>query len=189
MKTRVCSAARLLAGAALALLLGTAEAQAASNSASATANILANVVSPGTVVVDQQMSFGDFVVGPVGGTVVVPPSGAATSTGDVILLAGITGGTASFPAPAVFHLLARPKQHYSFALGAGPIPLTGPGGQTMLVNALTMFCTSTNNNCTGNLRLDNTGQTLIEVGGTLSVAGNQAAGTYSGRLIIIVTFN
>lgn len=178
---RVTSVAWLVLGLIFLAHVDASPARAGSSSSTSTVNINANVAGSGSVVVDQDMSFGEFAVGPLGGSVVVPTSGATTSTGDVVLLSG-----AFTPQPAVFRVSGTANDTYRFNLAATPITLSDGNGHTMQVNALTTTCDGAP--CPNKPKTSATGQSIINAGGTLTVGGNQAPGTYTGTITITVIF-
>jgi hypothetical protein len=125
-----------------------------------------------TIVTTQSLSLGSFAAG-TGGTVVLGATGTRTSTGGVTLLSSNSGTAAQFlvtGAPIAFS--------YGVTLPTST-NLTGPG-TAMVLNQFTVNPTSGYNTGLG-------GQT-IAVGGTLSVANNQTAGSYSGSFTVTVHF-
>lgn len=135
---------------------------------------------PGKLVVYtmQNLKFGAFSQGALGGTVTISPSGTRTSTGDVILLnMGITYYQALFdlevPYGTVVSLMNGPN-----------VTLVGSNGGSMSMaigdsSPSSPFFTS----------VQPPGRTQLSLGGTLTV-GNPVSnppGTYSGTLFI--TFN
>lgn len=125
-----------------------------------------------TIATTQSLSFGSFAAG-TGGTVLLAATGARTSTGGVTLLSSNSGTAAQF-------LVTGSPVAFSYGVTLPTSTnLTGPG-TAMVLNQFTVSPTSGYNTGMG-------GQT-ISVGGTLSVANNQTAGSYSGSFTVTVHF-
>jgi hypothetical protein len=132
---------------------------------------------PVEVTVSQNLGFGAFAQGPSGGTVIINPIGARSSTGDIILL----NLGYSFSA-ALFRLVANPGTVISI-LNGSDITLGGSNGGSMILHigasvpASPFVISSTPPD-----------YTVLNIGGTLSV-GNSAAnppGSYNG--VFYITF-
>lgn len=120
------------------------------------------------------LTFGKFSA-TGGGTVTVSPAGARSAGGGVVLLSSAVGSAAQFLVsgdPNATYLVTLPA--------AGAVVLAGPG-QSMGVNF------TSNPTSTGNLSL--AGFQTLQVGGTLSVGGNQAPGSYTGSFSVLVEYN
>jgi hypothetical protein len=123
------------------------------------------------------LDFGRFVSGG-GGTVIVSPAGLRSRTGAVVLLTSPNAGQAIFNASRAN--VSGTETAVSISLPTnGSVWLTGSGGGTMAVNNFVSTPAST-----GSVQ---TAMTL-SVGATLSVAPNQAPGTYSGTFSVIVDY-
>jgi hypothetical protein len=121
------------------------------------------------------LDFGRFVPGS-GGTVIVSPAGLRSRTGAVVLLTSPSAGQAIFNANRV----NGNKTAVSISLPAnGSVQLTGPGGGTMAVNAFASTPAST-----GSVQTP----MVLGVGATLTVAPNQAPGTYTGTFSVTVNY-
>ena len=137
------------------------------------ANCDANLVLTPT----QPLRFG-LVAAPAAGTVTVDTTGARSSTGGVIL---IVGGTVN---PATFSMTTTPYnctgQPLVIVTVASPAVLTHAGsGATMNVDNFT----------TNPIAGDAFDPTIpLTVGGTLNVGNLQTQGTYSGNILITITF-
>jgi hypothetical protein len=126
---------------------------------------------PLQVTLDQNLGFGAFTHGIVGGSVSVSTGGARTSTGDVILLGlGIPFTSASF------RLVANPGTVVSILIGPD-VQLLGSGGGSM-----TLHIDGTLPASPFVMITSPPAYTLLYVGGTLTV-GNVASnppGSYTG---------
>jgi len=164
---KVLAATGLLVG--LALTARAAPA-ASSNTASATADIVApiaiiNVDSTGLV-------FGQ-IVPTANGTVSVAPDGTRTSTGvQVIPSSPVTA--------ARFQVTGSANNTYSITLPAATT--ISSGGNNMTVDAFT-------STPTGIGTLDGTGKQNLNIGATLHVNNNQANGHYTGTFTVAVAYN
>lgn len=155
----------VLAGAALLSLQG----QAATDTAVATATIL----TPISITKNADLAFGDVYPDAVAtGTVTVDPTGARTAGGGAAL--GATAGSA-----AQFTVNGEPNATYVLTLPAAPVTLTS-GANTMTVDTFVDD---------GIYTLDGTGAETVNVGATLNVGANQAAGTYTGNVTVTATYN
>ena len=103
------------------------------------------------------------------GTITVTTVGGRTSTGPALL----TGTTASADA---FTVEGDANRGYNIVTGAGTVAETG--GTTM---AFTTTAAATGT-------LDGTGNDGFAVGGTLTVAGGETAGAYTGNYNVTVTY-
>ena len=142
----------------------------------ATASTTATIITPIAIEKDVDMNFGNIAVSPtLGGTVVLPTSGARTKTGGVTL--PVVTGTVS---AASFTVTGEGNSTYSITLPSSAITLTAPGG-TMTVDN---FVSTPSN--TGTL---SSGTQEVKVGATLNVSAAQAAGTYTNAAGLFVTVN
>jgi len=193
----------------LPILAVPSEASAQETTASGTTEAQASILTPGTIVNTADMSFGKIMRPSAAGTVIL----SSTGTGPVCLPTGglILGGGCQ---PAEFAIMGRKKWLVRIqSVGGNTILLTGPGGATMTVTALTRstidlgICTGNGNgNCNngngngnsggnsagnfGKFQINSdSGMAGFRIGGTLNVAANQPAGVYNGTLNIEVIFN
>lgn len=176
----------LLAAPAFALLPAPALAQAA-----ASADAQAGVLVSGSIIAVADMNFGQILQPAAAGTVVLSPSSNATCT--------TTGGLSrSGPCRAAQFTLMATRQARARLdhPGNGTVTLTGPGGATMQMTNLTLSVsdmTPISGGGNANLgRFQLTAQNGVGnfwLGGTLHVGARQAAGTYTGQLVIDVQFN
>lgn len=148
--------------------------------ANATATSSGTVVAPIAITKAADLAFGKFAAS-TGGSVTVSTSGARTVGGAVVAM---TGGT---PAAARFDVTGDSGATYSIAL-SGTTVLTS-GSDTMAfatVSDLTAGNAVTGNVTSGTLT---SGAQSIYVGGILTVASAQPAGSYAGTVIATVEYN
>jgi len=130
---------------------------------------------PVSVTVTQNLGFGAFTHGAVGGTVTISSVGARSSTGDVILLnLGYSFSTATY------RLVANPGTVISLLNGAD-VPLPGSNG-----GSLTLHIGNSNPVSPFIITTIPPAFTLLNIGGTLTV-GNPASnppGNFSGTFFI-----
>ncbi len=133
---------------------------------------------PVKVTTFQNLSFGAFFQGVMGGTVIIYPNGSRSVTGDIVQA---NLGFIFFP--AIFEVEARPGAVINITLGPN-ITLTGSNGGT-----LNMHTGSTEPVSPYVNTINPPGKTQVRVGGTLIVGTPPAnpAGSYNGTFS--VTFN
>ncbi|WP_293880854.1 DUF4402 domain-containing protein [Sphingomonas sp.] len=155
----------VLAGSAmLALALGATSAQAANTAtATATASILKQV----SVTKTADLNFGTIVTGTTAATVVISPAGGRTCGTGLVCTNAVTA--------AAFGIVGTTAQTVTLA-AAGPVTLTA-GANTMSATLQTSSATRVLN-----------GTDSFTVGGTLSVAANQADGVYTGSFSVTVDY-
>ena len=147
------------------------------NSASATANAKARVISPITLAVagTSELNFGDLVPSTsAAGTVALTAAGVRTAAG------GVTLGSATSVGVPTFNVGGQANSTYAITLPAVASTLTS-GANTMTVD------TFTGSKATGTLSAG--GADSFTVGGVLHVAQNQAAGSYAGTFSVTVAYN
>jgi hypothetical protein len=168
---------KFVALATLAIGLTTA-AKAQNTSATnteATAN--ATIVTPISISKGADLNFGSIVKSSAGGTVMINPDGTVTPTG-VSMFAG-TGAVAT--AAAEFTISGENGYQYTISLPAdNAVVLSDGASNTMTVKSFT-------NNASGTF---GSASETFQVGATLTVGANQAAGTYvSDPFSVTVTYN
>ena len=142
--------------------------------ATATANASATVVTPITITKTVDLSFGNVAVkSNAGGTVILDLNDGTTKTGDVTLPA-TTGTIAS----ASFDLSGESGYAYAITLPESAT-ITETGSETM---TLSDFNSSSTGTLTG-------GTETVKVGATLTVAGGQVSGAYTGTFDVTVNYN
>jgi hypothetical protein len=144
---------------------------------SASANVEATIVTPIGITKNVDLVFGNVAVGASAGTVVLNHDGTRTKEGGVTL--PVTTGTVT---AAKFTVVGVDGYTYSITLPTAPVTITRQSGtETMTVNE---FVSSVG--ATGTLT---GGSEIVTVGGTLNVAANQVAGTYTKTDGLSVTVN
>lgn len=149
------------------------------NAATQNGNATAEVINPITITESQVLNFGQFAVGTAGGAVIMTDGGAISAGADIDLL-GSSGA-----------------QQGTFAISGQAnkaIAVTVSGAATLsdgLATPNTMGLTASAT--TPPSVLDASGAATLNVGGVLTVGGNQAPGTYSttnsGGIPYTVTVN
>ena len=129
-----------------------------------------------TVITSQNLSFGNFAQGALGGTVGVSYNGTRSWTGNIVLL---IGGSVS---PALFDIVANPGTLITIVNGSD-VSLNGSNGGTLILHIGT--------SSTGSPFITTVARpspTHVYIGGTLTVnnPGANPPGDYSG--IFQVTF-
>lgn len=148
-------------------------ANADTNSDSVNANASATVIAPVTLVKTADLLFGAVVASTLyPGTVTVSPAGGRIGS-NLILSSADLGN------PASFYLTGNPGVGFSINLPSSII-LTGPGNSMQLTTFTSSPASIGSFNASGNA--------TINVGGTLTVGANQAAGVYSGSFSITVDY-
>ena len=126
----------------------------------------------------QNLSFGAFSQGAAGGTISVSNNGVAATTGTVVSLAF---GGINDVLPAIFEVEAPVGTVISVSNGPDA-NLTGSNGGKMILHL------GSSNPVTPFAVVNQTGRTLINIGGTLTI-GNQSStppGAYSGTFYITI---
>ena len=153
-------------------VLGLSAAPAfAQSTSTANGSAVAQVIGPLnlTHVTSAALNFGSFTAG-AGGTVVVDTTGAGSVTGGVTLM------TASVETADSFNVSGQAGRVFTIAVAPGTI--TSAGNSMGFVPAAAA--------ATGTL--DVNGAATFAVGGTLTVANNQAPGQYTGTYGATVTY-
>lgn len=153
-------------------------AQASTSSTSATATIVAPV-SLGLV---RDLDFGTIIPGAIQGTVSVnPATGVRTPAGGVTLVNSIYGA-------ALFNITGTRDRAYTIKFPNKSITIKNASNKTMTVNLFTSDLPGSGNGIY-NGTYDASGKALFHVGGTLTVAANQAPGAYTGTFNVEVNYN
>ena len=148
-------------------------ASSAQAATSATGTATAEVLSTLTVTNTADLRFGQIAAN-TGGTVSVGADLSVSSTGGLI-----STGTR---APATFDVTGSPNAMVIVSLPTSAVNLTRVSGTE------TMSLDNFNTNPNGAFQLDSTGAGSFAVGGTLTVASGQVAGTYEGTFSVSVEY-
>ncbi len=159
-----------VAGLAVASFGISSNAWAATETATATAEIL-DALDIDLDATRNTLDFGTIAESGTGGTLTLTPAGAATCGAGLVC-----GGTTETP---LFTIDGEADAPVGISFTSSTIQLSGPGADMPV--ALTLSDVT--------MTLDNTGAGDFEVGGTLTVGGNQATGTYTGQLEVVVVYN
>lgn len=142
---------------------------------SGTATASATIITPIAISKTVDMNFGNVAVSAVAGTVVLTPASVRTKTGGVTL--PIVAGTIS---AASFNVTGLGSYTFTITLPSTPLTISN-GSNTMTVNAFTSTPSGT-----GTL---SGGAQVLNVGATLNIGINQAAGLYTSATPFTVTVN
>jgi hypothetical protein len=146
----------------------------------ATATSTGIVVAPITITKMTDLSFGSIAGGSTAGTVTLSPDNSRGVSGGVVKM----GGT---PAAAKFDVTGQDGAGYTITLGGSTV-LTS-GSNTIPFEAVSDLTASNKASGTVGAGVLTGGTQSIFVGGVLTVAANQAAGTYTGSISATVEYN
>lgn len=167
-----------LAAVALAVLAAPTAWAQVGNSATASSNADATVITALTLNNTAGLDFGDFTPGTNGGTIVVATDGTPSTTGDVSVVD-------DSPQAAAFDVTGESAKVYDILLPGSAI-LGGPGVD-MTADTFVAETASDGIGLTGTVT---GGADTITVGATLTVAGvaTQTSGNYSGTFNVTITY-
>lgn len=154
-------------------LLAAGPALAQSSSATATANVTAEIVAAIAISKTTDMNFGKVVAGGTSGTVVLSTAGVRSATGGTKL------GNAGSTAAGAFSVTGESGATYSVTLPASRTISSG-------ANNMTVDTFTSNPSGTGTLT---GGSQSLAVGATLNVGASQVSGTYTGTFDVTVAYN
>lgn len=124
------------------------------------------------------ITFGTVIPG-TGGTVNINPDTGIRSSpaGGVILVSSVYH-------PALFSVIGIPDKPYHVRIQSQTITISNPQGATMqvILSEMSMF------NGLKNYKFDAAGNATFNIGGTLTVAANQAKGGYTGTFTLDVNY-
>lgn len=144
------------------------------NAANVTANASATVLTALSITQNTAMNFGDVAGDADAATTVVLTTAGATSSADGASAAGT-------PSAGIFDVVGAGTLSYSITLPAdGVVTLTGPS-TAMPVDGF--------NHDAGGAPALAGGADQFNVGATLTINANQAAGAYSGTYNVVVNYN
>lgn len=163
-------------GLAIVMMLAYSQVSLAQSQASMTANATATIVTGlscahGT---NSDLAFGKIIASNQAGTVVVSPASARSYTGGAILTTGLAVTAAEFV------LTGQASTAVTVTLPSSAVTITS-GSNTMSVTTFTSDAGSSP-------ALSSGGALTVKVGGTLSVAANQAAGSYTGTFDVTFAY-
>jgi len=149
------------------------------NPSTATANATATVLIPISIANNTDLAFGTFAQS--AGTVTIATTGTRTSSGvNLYTISGVT------PAAASFTVTGDANSSFSIVLPAnGTVSLSGPTGTGTKTMAVTSF---QSNPAAGTTALV-AGTKAISVGATITVAADQAVGSYTATFPVVVNYN
>lgn len=169
----------LRGAAAVAAIASFGVASSASAATTATANVNAVIdtaLSVTVVSTDNALDFGTIADGGITSNATLTLAAGASALSTPCALPLICSGTPNTP---TFNVVGISNRAVNVSFQNATETLTGPGGATMQVNAFT----------TSAAQLPmTTGTGSFSVGGTLTVAPAQAAGSYAGTLRVNVAY-
>lgn len=154
------------------------------HAASSTATASAEMVTPLVIVFQAPLDFGDFTVGPVGGTVILSPDqfGPKSVTGDVVWVTAASAGRGSFG------LQGDPNRAYQNTGSETTVTLSELGGSTMIANLVYFSDTAGGPVSGAGGQLNGIGNDVLGFAGTLNVNANQTPGAYTGTFNVTVDY-
>ncbi|WP_295529812.1 DUF4402 domain-containing protein [Novosphingobium sp. Chol11] len=163
---------KLILASAIAIAIASPAFAAPGNTSTATGTATATIVSPITLTHTSgaALGFGRFTTGN-GGSVTVSPAGTGSVTGEVTFVPGSTN------AADAFTVTGDASRAFSIATTGGTVSAAGTS----------MPFTTTASAASDTLSAGGTAS--FTVGGTLTVAGTEAAGAYTGTFTATVTYN
>lgn len=160
----------ILAGSIAAAAMITGSAQAATETVGADAHIIPAV----TLGTPTDINFGTIAADAAGGTAVIAASSGATTSCATLTCVG-----ASNPGAILVTSASGETVSVSFAT-AGAVTLSTGGATPSTMSMTPTLSTSS---------FTSTGSDTVYVGGTLTLAANQAAGNYSGSFDVNIDYN
>jgi hypothetical protein len=148
----------------------------AQNQASVSANATATIVKSISIEKNADLQFGKIIAGSTAGQVQIQTDGSRTiAAGDVVLF-----NQGSDHQAAAFKTIGSPNATYYLSFPSS-VSLTGPtGSDPMTIEGFVHSATGT---------LSASGEETFNVGATLNVGANQAAGEYAGTFSVIAAYN
>lgn len=159
----------MLRAAAGAVIAAAGLSAASAQAATATATARAQVIQPVTVTRTADLDFGAIVAGTNASTVAVTPAGVRNCGSSLTCTGTVTA--------AGFNVVGAAGQTVQITTDASVSLTSGSNSMTAALN-----------NPTSSLVLA-AGNNPFNVGGTLSVGANQAAGAYVGSFTVTVNYN
>ncbi|WP_129595552.1 DUF4402 domain-containing protein [Seramator thermalis] len=148
----------------------------AQNQASVSANATATIVKSISIEKNADLQFGKIIAGSTAGQVQIQTDGSRTiAAGDVVLF-----NQGSDHQAAAFKTIGSPNATYYLSFPSS-VSLTGPtGSDPMTIEGFVHSATGT---------LSASGEETFNVGATLNVGANQAAGEYAGTFSVTAAYN
>jgi uncharacterized protein DUF4402 len=141
--------------------------------ATTAANASATIILPITLTKNADLNFGELSASATAGTATVSPAGVRTVGG------GVTGGSTASVSAAGFTVSGDALRPYTITLPASATVVNGANNMT--VNSFTSVPSGS-----GTIGL--LGSQTLNIGATLQVNANQAAGLYSGSFNVTVAY-
>ena len=162
----------LFAGIAFAVAAPAHAASTSGNTSTAPGTAAANIITPIVLshTTGSSLNFGSFTTG-TGGTVTVGADGTGSTTADVGFVPGSTEAADQFTVKGDLN------RSFSISTGSGSVAFAG-----------TSISFSTTPSAVSG-KTDGTGAASFSVGGTLTVAGTEGPGAYTGTYNATVTYN
>jgi len=166
-------------GSRLAVLALAIAATGSAVAANAIATSTSVVVAPIDITKTTDLSFGSFAVGATPGSVTVSPNGNRGVTGGVTGMAGATTA-------ALFSVTGQTGSTYTITVTG--TDLTSGANSMAFTPVSDLSASAITSGTVAGGTLSGTAQSLY-VGGVLTVAANQAPGTYTGQVSATVEYN
>jgi hypothetical protein len=144
---------------------------AATYAQTATADALATIVAPMTITHSTDLVFGNIIGTVAGGSVTIAADAAGTRSGTAALIVNTSLATSS----AQFAVTGSANSHYTITLPVGAVTLTDAAG----ANPMSVITWVSSPDDATNPTIPVAGNFTLYVGATLTVPGNQPAGSYS----------
>jgi len=163
---------KIILASVIALVSATPAFAASGNTSSANGSATATIVAPIvlTHTSGAALGFGRFTTG-TGGSVTVSAAGAGSVGGDVAFVPGSTNSADAFT------VTGDASRSFSITTGAGTV-----SNGTDTINFTTSASASSST-------LSGTGTGSFTVGGSMTLAGTESAGAYTGSYSATVTYN
>lgn len=142
------------------------------------------IITPITLNAVNELEFGRFATGTIGGTVELTPAPTTTVTPSTTDITKVAGGA---PRTAASYTVTGAAGHYyTIGLPTEAVTLDGSNGGTMTVTYFTSYSV---NGAVATVGLLTGGSDTFYVGGTLNINGSQTEGLYSGSFDVTVQYN
>lgn len=149
--------------------------------ASDNAAAFATIIRPITLTNTGELQFGVITADSDGGSVAVSPSDGTANPSGVVLYT--SGDNFIAPRAASYTVTGEASYKYSITLPSADISLSGPTGSTPMTVG-----TFLSDKALADNTFDGTGNASFNVGATLTIGENQAAGLYTGEFTVKVDY-